>query len=97
MCSSVNVERFEVGEKELRLLSNQAVVASDSRLITLPKIATGWLLTVNIGTTVSSLVRISLADVLCREAGARSDCCTNMDKWLKRVNPPSRDTIGFYQ
>ena len=60
--------------------------------MTLPKIATGRLVTVNIGTTVSSLVRISLADALCREAGARSDCCTNMDKWLKRVNPPSRET-----
>ena len=46
----------------------------------------------NIGTTVSSLVRISLADALCREARARSNCCTNMDKWLKRVNPPSRET-----
>ena len=40
----------------------------------------------NIDTTVSSLVRISLADALCREAGARSDCCTNMDKWLKHLH-----------
>ena len=30
MCSSVVVERFQAGEKELRLLNNQAVVASDS-------------------------------------------------------------------
>src|SRR4029434_8013282 len=46
----------------------------------------------NIGTTVSFLVRISLADALCREAGAHSGFCTEMDKWLKRVNPRSRET-----
>ena len=45
----------------------------------------------NIGTTVSSLARIPL-DALCRETGSHSDCCTKMDKWLKRVNPRSRET-----
>src|SRR4029434_7219700 len=39
-----------------------------------------------------ALVRIPLADALCREAGAHSGCCTKMDKWLKRVNPRSRET-----
>ena len=77
---------------------NDSCILIFSEIITLPKIATGRLMTVNIGTTVSSLVRISLADDLCREAGARSDCCTDMDKWLKRVKSPvQRDTIGFYQ
>ena len=48
----------------------------------------------NIGTTVSSLVRISLADALCREARARSNCCTDIYKWLKRVRTetPSAST-----
>lgn len=48
----------------------------------------------NIGTTVSSLVRISLADALCREARARSNCCTDIYKRLKRVRTetPSAST-----